>query len=98
LCTRALGAGAFSAGRRGRGDDPGQAAWPSPSARQLVRRALLLDAILELGQPLFHRALDLRAGRARLLRPDARPIRADGFGRRIGIGGFWLHRNLRRKF
>jgi hypothetical protein len=98
LRTRALGAGAFGSGRRGSRDDPGKAAWPSPSARLLVRRALLLDSILELGQPLFHRALDLRARRARLLGPDARPIGPNGFGRRVGVGGFGLDRNLRRKF
>jgi hypothetical protein len=98
LRPRAIGARTFGSWRRGGRDDSGQAARPSPTARLLVGRALLLDSILELGQPLFHRALDLRARRARLLGPDARPIRANGFGRWIGVGGFGLDRNLRRKF
>jgi hypothetical protein len=98
LRTRAFGAGAFGSGRRGSRDDPSQTAWPAPAARLLAGHALLLDSILELGQPLFHRALDLRPGRARLLGPDARPIGADGFGRRIGVSRFRLDRNLRRKF
>jgi hypothetical protein len=61
-------------------------------------RVHLLDTFVELGQPLFHRPLDLRARGAWLLRPDARPLRANGFWRGIGVGRLGLDRDLRREF
>jgi hypothetical protein len=61
-------------------------------------RVHLLDPFVELGQPLFHRPLDLRARGAWLLRPDARPLRANGFWRGIGVGRLGLDRDLRREF
>jgi hypothetical protein len=59
---------------------------------------LLFHPLLEFDQPLFHRALDLRAWSAWLFRPDARPIRANGFGWRVGVGRFGFDRDLRREF
>jgi hypothetical protein len=61
-------------------------------------RVLLLDPLVEFSQPYLDRPLDLWAGRAWLLRPDARAIRADGFGWRIGVGRFRLDRDLRWEF
>jgi hypothetical protein len=79
--------------------DPRQPAEPSPAALLLARaRILLLDALLEFREPLFHRPLDLGSRCARLFRPDARPIRTNGFGRRVGVGRFVLDRDLRREF
>jgi len=79
--------------------DPRQSTGPSPAAGLLARaRVLLLDALLEFREPLFHRALDLGSRCARLFRPDARPIRANGFGRWVGVGRFVLDRDLRREF
>jgi hypothetical protein len=76
-----------------------QAAGSSPAARLLARAGvLLLDALLEFSQPLLHRPLDLRARRAWLVRPDARPIRANGFERRVGVGRLGVDRDLRRDF
>jgi hypothetical protein len=80
-------------------DDARQAAGSSPAAERLARsRVLLLDPLLEFSQPLLHRPLDLGTRRAWLVRPDARPVRADGFGRRIGVGRFGFDRDLRREF
>jgi hypothetical protein len=79
--------------------DARQAAGPPPSAEWLAwAGVLLLDAFLEFSQPLLHWPLDLRARRAWLVRPDARPIRANGFGRRVGVGRFGFDRDLRREF
>jgi hypothetical protein len=79
--------------------DARQAAGSPAAARLLARaRVLLLDPLLELSEPLFHRPLDLRAWRAWLVRPDARPVRANGFGRRVGVGRFGFDRDLRREF
>jgi hypothetical protein len=79
--------------------DSRQAAGPPPSAERLAWACvLLLDPFLEFSQPLFHRPLDLRARRAWLVRPNARPVRADGFGRWIGVGRFGFDRELRREF
>jgi hypothetical protein len=79
--------------------DSRQAAGSSPAAGLLARAGvLLLDPLLEFGQPLLHRPLDLRARCAWLVRPDARPVRANGFGRRVGVGRFGFERELRREF
>jgi hypothetical protein len=76
-----------------------QPARSSPAAGLLAWTSiLLLDALLEFGEPLFHRPLDLGTGRARLLGPDAQPVRANGFGRWIGVGRFGFDRDLRREF
>jgi len=99
LRTAALGPGTLRTGRRGSRDDSRQATWPSPATGLLARtRVLLLDPLLEFGQPLLHRPLDLRARCAWLVRPDARPVRANGFGRRVGVGRFGFERELRREF
>jgi hypothetical protein len=103
LCATGLGPGPFgwtfgTWGGRLR-HDARQATRPAPSAERLAwAGVLLLDPLLEFSQPLFHRPLDLRARRAWLVRPDARPVRADGFGRRIGVGRFGFDRELRREF
>src|SRR2546427_360835 len=79
--------------------DPRQSARPPPAAGLLARaRVLLLDALLEFGEPLLHRPLDLGPRRARLFRPDARPVRTNGFGRRVRVGRFGFDRDLRREF
>src|SRR5438128_2205419 len=71
----------------------------APAALLLARaRILLLDALLEFREPLFHRPLDLGSRCARLFRPDARPIRTNGFGQRVGVGRLVLDRDLRREF
>jgi hypothetical protein len=85
-------------GGRGR-HDPRQSARPAASAGLLARaRVLLLDALLEFGEPLLHRPLDLGPRRARLFRPDARPVRTNGFGRGVRVGRFGFDRDLRREF
>jgi hypothetical protein len=79
--------------------DARQAAGSSPAAGLLARAGvLLLDPLLEFSQPLLHRPLDLRPGRARLVRPDARAVRANGFRRRVGVGRFGFDRDFRREF
>jgi hypothetical protein len=79
--------------------DARQAAGSPAAARLLARaRVLLLDPLLEFSQPLFHRPLDLGARRAWFVRPDARPVRANGFGRRVGVGRLGFDRDLRREF
>jgi hypothetical protein len=79
--------------------DSRQAAGSSAPAGLLARAGvLLLDALLEFGQPLLHRPLDLRARRAWFVRPDARPVRANGFGWRVGVGRFGFDRDIRREF
>jgi hypothetical protein len=98
LCPDPFGWTLGTWGGRGRHDSR-QAAGPSPAAGLLARaRVLLLDALLEFGQPLLHWPLDLRARRAWLVRPDTRPVRANGFGRRVGVGRFGFDRDLRREF
>jgi hypothetical protein len=95
----AFGAGTLRSRWRGDRHDSRQAACPSPPAGLLARaRVLLLDPLIELGEPLFHRPLDLRARRAWLFRPDARPIGTDGFGWWIGVARFGLNGDLRREF
>jgi hypothetical protein len=77
-------ASGFARSLRARRDrnEAGQAAWAAPPAGLLAgARVHLLDALVEFSQPLFHRPLDLRAWRAWLLRPDARPLGANGFWR-----------------
>jgi hypothetical protein len=61
-------------------------------------RVHLFDPLVELGQPLFHRSLDLWAWGARLLGPNTGPFRADSFGRGIGVGRLGVDRDLRREF
>ncbi len=96
----------FSAGRfprplgaRRHGYDAGQPA-RSPSSAWLLAgaRVHLFDPLVELGQPLFHRPLDLWAWGARLLGPNTGPFGADSFGRRVGVGRLRLDRDLRREF
>jgi hypothetical protein len=98
-----LGSGTFGwtlgtwGGRRRH--DSRQAAGPPPPAGLLARACVLqLDPLLEFSQPLLHRPLDLGPWRTRLFRPDARPVRTDGFGRRVGVGRFGFDRDLRREF
>src|SRR5207244_811456 len=81
------------------GHDTCQPAGTAAPARLLACVwVLMLDPLFELRQPLLHRPLDLRSRSARLLRPDAWPVRANGFGRRVGIGRFRFDRELRREF
>jgi hypothetical protein len=76
-----------------------QATRSAPAAGLLAgARVLLLDALFEFGEPLLHRPFELGTGRARFLRPDARTVRANGFGRRIGVGRLGFDRDLRREF
>ena len=56
------------------------------------------DPLFELCEPLVHRPFDLRSRRAWLFRPNTRPVRANGFGRWVGIGWFRFDRELRREF
>ena len=96
-----LGAGGFARplGARRHRHDAGQPARASPPAGLLAgARVHLLDPLVELGQPLFHRPLDLRTRGARLLWPNAGPLRADGFWRGVGVGRLGLDRDLRREF
>jgi hypothetical protein len=96
-----LSAGRFSRPLRARRDrhDSGEPARPAPPAGLFARaRIHLLDPLVELSQPLFHRPLDLGTWGARLLRPDARPFGADSFGRGVGVGRLGLDRDLRREF
>jgi hypothetical protein len=96
----------FSAGRfprplRARGDrhDSGQPARTAPPAGLLAgARIHLFDPLVELGQPLFHRPLDLWAWGARLLGPNARPFGADSFRRGVSVGRLGLDRDFRREF
>jgi hypothetical protein len=86
---------------RARGDrhDPGQPARTAPTAWLLAGpRVHLFDPLVELGQPFFHRPLDLWAWGARLLGPNARPFGADSFRRGVGVGRLRLDRDLRREF
>src|SRR4029077_11778703 len=78
----------------GRVRHEGRTAAGSRAAARLLARArvLLLAPLLEFSQPLLHRPLDLRAWRAWLVRPDARPVRADRFGRWVGVGRFGFDR------
>ena len=81
------------------GHDAGQPAGTPPPAWLLACVwILLLDPLFELRQPLLHRPLDLRSGSARLLGPDAWPVRPNGFGRWVGVGRFGFDRELRREF
>jgi hypothetical protein len=70
----------------------------SPAGLFARTRIHLLDAFVEFSQPLLHRPLDLRARGARLLRPDARSLGANGFWRGVGVGRLGLDRDLRREF
>jgi hypothetical protein len=85
--------------RRRNRDDAREAA-RSPAPHRLVPwiSDLLLDLLLELGEPIFHRPLDLRSRRPWFFRPDSRPIGPDGFWRRIGVGGLGLDGDVRREF
>ncbi|HEV2012796.1 MAG TPA: hypothetical protein VGR77_02780 [Candidatus Dormibacteraeota bacterium] len=96
-----LRAGRFSRPLRARGDrhDPGQTTRSAPAAGLLAWAGVhLLDPLFEFSQPLLHRALDLRARCPRFLGPGARPIRANGFWRGVGVGRLGLDRDLRREF
>ncbi len=96
-----FGAGGFSGSLQARHDrhDSGQSARAAPPAGLLAgARVHLFDPLVELGQPLLHRSLDLRTRSARLLGPDARPFRADGVRRGVGVGRLGLDRDLRREF
>jgi hypothetical protein len=61
-------------------------------------RVYLFDPLVELGQPLFHRSLDLWAWSARLLGPNTGPFGADSFRRGVGVGRLGVDRDLRREF
>ncbi|TMD46623.1 MAG: hypothetical protein E6I86_11925 [Chloroflexi bacterium] len=96
-----LGAGGFARplGARRNRHDSGQPAGAPPAAWLLAgARVHLFDPLVELGQPLFHRPLDLRARGSRLLGPNARPLGADRFWRGVGVGRLGLDRDLRREF
>jgi hypothetical protein len=96
-----LGAGGFArpfGARRDRHDSGQPARAPSPAGLLAGARIDLLDPLIELGQPLLHRSLDLRARSARLLGPDARPFRADSVRLGVGVGRLGLDRDLRREF
>jgi hypothetical protein len=86
-------------GARQHRHDSGQPARAAPAAGLLAGAGVhLFDSLVELGQPLFHRPLDLRARRARLLGPNARPFGPDSFQRRVAVGRLGLDRDLRREF
>src|SRR5207237_160158 len=79
--------------------DASQAARPAPPARLLARPSVvLLDALVELGEPLFHRPFDLGTGRSWLLGPDPRTVGSNGFRWWIGVGRLGLDRDFRREF
>jgi hypothetical protein len=79
--------------------DARQTAQAMPPARLLAGpRILLFDALLELGEPLLHRSLDLRTRGSWLLGPDPGPIGSNSFGWWIGVGRLGLDRELRREF
>jgi hypothetical protein len=59
---------------------------------------MLFDAVVELGQPLFQRSLDLGLWCAWFLRPDPRPVRADRVGRGIGVGRLGFDDRVRLEF
>ncbi|TMG30117.1 MAG: hypothetical protein E6H93_09465 [Chloroflexi bacterium] len=79
--------------------DASQAARPAPPARLLAGPSVvLLDALVELGEPLFHRPFDLGTGRSWLLGPDPRTVGSNGFRWWIGVGRLGLDRDFRREF
>src|SRR2546430_2027708 len=78
---------------------PTSTAAPAVRARLLAWPCILMrDPFFELCEPLVHRPFDLRSRRAWLFRPNTRPVRANGFGRWVGIGWFRFDRELRREF
>src|SRR5438132_970750 len=81
----------------GAGDwDPARAA--APAGLFAWVSVLMPDSLFEFGEPLLHRPLDLRFWSARLVRPDARPVRPNRFRRWVGIRRFRFNRELRREF
>src|SRR5438270_435760 len=85
---------------RSSGSRPPPAASPPPPAARLLAgpSVVLLDALVELGEPLFHRPFDLGTGRSWLLGPDPRTVGSNGFRWWIGVGRLGLDRDLRREF
>lgn len=101
LCRLRLAARTLTLGPllRGGWNDPCQAARPAATHGLISRvRLLIFDAFFEIGQPLLHRALDLRPGRARFFGPDPGPVGSDRFRRRVRIGRLVINRDFRREF
>ena len=79
--------------------DSRQPARAASSAGLFARtRIHLLDSLIEFRQPLLHGPLDLGSRSAWFLRPDARPLGANGFWRGVGVGRLGPDRDLRREF
>jgi hypothetical protein len=76
-------------------DQPIEPSRAAPAARLDRAAFVLLYPVIPLGEEILERSLDLGFGRPGLLRPDPRPIWADGLRWRVGIGRFGFDHGVR---